>query len=59
MCINVTSIHKRLHEIAGAQKTDAVIQGVRDYCLDGWPKYQPHNLLLQPYWEKRTLYNPQ
>ena len=43
---------KRPHEIAEAQKTDAVIQVVHDYCLDRWPKYQKHNLILQPYWEK-------
>ena len=42
-----------LQEILEAQKVDEECSQVRAYCLQGWPVYMPHQLLLHPYWESR------
>ena len=44
----------RLQQIRDAQKTDEECSLLRSYCLQGWPPYMPHQLLLRPYWENRS-----
>ena len=44
----------RLQKIRDAQKTDEECSLLRSYCLQGWPPYMPHQLLLHPYWENRS-----
>ena len=44
----------RLQRIRDAQKTDEECSLLTSYCLQGWPPYMPHQLLLHPYWENKS-----
>ena len=43
----------RLQEISEAQKSDDVVQQVREYTKCGWRDYMPQNPLLKQYWINR------
>ncbi|XP_030828454.1 uncharacterized protein K02A2.6-like [Strongylocentrotus purpuratus] len=51
--INLPVTMQRFEEIRNAQKTDEVCAKIRDYCVQGWPDYMPHNPILKHYYEQR------
>ena len=46
--------NKRLYEIRNNQKVDAEGIEIREYCLQKWPAYKPHQPLLGQYWGSQS-----
>ena len=44
---------ERLDQIREAQKSDEICAQIRQYCIEGWPDYMPHNPVLKQYYEQR------
>ena len=44
---------KRLEEFIAAQKSDIILNKIREYCEDKWPKYEPEDKTLTPFWQSK------